>query len=143
MASHGSPVIRLIDPVGLFYPMKFSIYYLLSLTAAFCIMLGCARWNLLLAVGTCPFTFGLAAAVASSPNLPARGYGLLQSILWSTYTVFLATPFFLMLYFGNMEFFGIVLLLGVAAVTSTLTGRGGPKLSDRNSAFKDSSNSQG
>ena len=28
-------------------------------------------------------------------------------------------------YFGNMEFFGIVLLLGVAAVTSTLTGARG------------------
>ena len=122
--------------------LKFSIIHLFQLAAAFGLMFAFCRWSFIMAAGLSPITFGLISARASSSNLSARIHGVSSSVLWTLYSLTLASPFVIMCWFAGLDLVCAALFLTVSVLTSLLTGSRGAIASDRNRALREAIDKQ-
>ena len=66
-----------------------------------------------------------------------------MSVIWTAFSLFLATPFVIMLHYANRNLEAAILLLSVSALTSTIAGSRGAIAADRNDALREAKKSQG
>ncbi|MEM9409752.1 MAG: hypothetical protein AAGA30_01485 [Planctomycetota bacterium] len=106
--------------------LKFSLYHLFALTAAFCTVFFCCRWSTIVACVICPFLFGTIAAHAKKPSIQSCFYGWLSAVLRTSFFTFLMSPFAIMSWYGHFETASKALMVFTSIGASVAGGIKGP-----------------